>query len=80
MQWVPKVFLQAIEWALSILPDSPFMIIDSINVDADIYEYIQFINWFVPVTAIVSLLSAWCAAILTYYVVQIALRWGRAIQ
>jgi hypothetical protein len=80
MQWIPKIFLQAAEWALSILPNSPFLVIDSINVDDVIYEYIQYINWFFPVTAIISLLSAWCAAILVYYIVQIALRWANAIE
>lgn len=80
MQWIPKFFLQAAEWALSILPDSPFLIIDSIQTDAVIYEYIQYINWFVPVSACVSLLAAWCGCILTYYIVQIVLRYVKAIE
>jgi hypothetical protein len=80
MDWIPKVFLQAAEWALSILPDSPFLVIDSITVESQIYEYIQYINWFVPVPAILALLSAWTAAILVYYIVQIVLRWANAIE
>lgn len=80
MQFVPKIFLQAIEWALSILPDSPFLFLDTISVDNIIYEYIQYINWFVPVNAIVAVLGAWTSAILVYYIVQVALRWANAIE
>lgn len=80
MSWIPRIFLQAAEWALSILPDSPFIVIDSISINDQIYEYIQYINWFVPVPAIVALLSAWTSAILVYYIVQIVLRWANAIE
>lgn len=80
MQWIPKVFLQAAEWALSVLPNSPFLIIDSIIIDKYMLEYIRYINWFVPMPAIMSLLTAWCSAILVYYIVQIILRWANAIE
>lgn len=79
MQWIPQAFLQAAEWALGILPDSPFLVLDTMDT-TEFYQYFKWLNWFIPVGAILNVLTLWCTAILVYYVVQIVLRWSRAIQ
>ena len=61
---------------LDVLPDSPFK--DIIN-NADIQQYLGFINWFVPVATILKILAAWLVAVAAYYVVSVILRWIKAI-
>lgn len=56
------------------LPDSPFSLLDS----SPVGEYLGYINYFVPIDFMVDTLSAWTAAILVYYCVQILLRWIKA--
>lgn len=68
-----------IEAALSILPDSPFAFLRDFG-NSEIGEWLGWLNWFIPVTSFVSILAAWCSAIAIYYVIQIILRWAKAIE
>jgi hypothetical protein len=68
-----------IEGALSILPDSPFQFLYSYS-NSVIGEWLGWLNWFIPVNSFVSILAAWCSAILVWYVIQIILRWAKAIE
>jgi len=79
MQFITQPFLDLIEWVLSILPNSPFLILDTIDT-TEFYQYIKWMNWFIPMSAIVQVITLWCSAILIYYVYQIVLRWVKAIQ
>lgn len=79
MQWIPQAFIQATEWALSLLPNSPFLFLDNYDTRA-FNQYFRWFNWFVPVGSILGIMTAWCTAILIYYAVQVVLRWARAIQ
>ena len=70
-----NAFLQAIAAAvLSILPNSPVRpFIDQIsNV-----PWLGLLNWFVPIGTIVSIGTAWLAAITIFYVYQVILRWAK---
>lgn len=62
----------------SLLPDSPFQkyIINNVVIS----KYVGYINYFVPVANILIILEAWCLAIGVYYIVQIVLRWVKAIE
>jgi len=42
-------------------------------------ELLGYINFFIPVTEMVSILAGWLVAIAAYYVASVALRWARAI-
>lgn len=60
---------------ISILPNSPFLILDSINI-----PFLDSLNWIVPISILISILAYWVGAILIYYGVQVVLRWVKAIQ
>lgn len=80
MEFITTKVLLIIDWALSLLPNSPFLILEQMKIDKDIQTTIGYINWFFDVSAMVTLLTAWCSAILAYYIIQIVLRWFNAIQ
>lgn len=79
MQWITQAIIDLVDWVLNILPDSPFLILDTMN-RTEFYQYIKWVNWFLPVGLFIQILSSWCAAILVYYVFQIILRWAKAIE
>ena len=60
----------------SILPDSPFKMISN----SVIAEYLPTLNFFIPVSEIISISQFWLSAIGIYYVYQIVLRWIKAIE
>lgn len=59
-----------------LLPASPFETLSN----TDVSGYMSWLNWLVPVGQMVSILEAWCSAILVYYVYVTILRWIKAIQ
>lgn len=65
----------AMKWALSCLPDSPFTLLDN----SPIKEYLGYINWFLPFDFVVATLQVWLAAIAIYYIYSAVLRWVKAI-
>lgn len=73
-QWVYDLA----EAALSILPDSPFMFLQTLS-NSPIAQWLGVLNWFIPISTFVVILEAWCSAILLYYVAAFALRWAKAI-
>lgn len=60
----------------SILPNSPFSSI-SLN---PIANFLGYMNYFIPVVEIVSILTLWGSAIGIYYIYQIALRWLKVVE
>jgi len=42
-------------------------------------ELLGYINFFLPITEMLSILSGWLVAIMAYYIASVALRWARAI-
>lgn len=65
---------------LSLLPDSPFKILDSLDPTGQIAELLGMVNWFVPIYTFVGILEGWLVCVAVYYVYQIVLRWLRAIE
>lgn len=65
---------------LSLLPDSPFKILDTLDPTGQIAEWLGFVNWFVPIYSFVGILEGWLACVALYYVYQIVLRWLNAIE
>lgn len=64
---------------LQLLPESPFVVLDNLS-QTEFYEWIQYLNWFIPINTFISILEAWLVAIGIYYIYQIVLRWVKAIQ
>ena len=79
MEGLTQGIYNIIEWALSLLPDSPFaFLVDLTN--GPQREWLKWLNWFIPINTFASILQAWVTAILTYYVIQIVMRWVKAIE
>lgn len=73
-----------IEWLNSIasavfsfLPDSPFT---PFIVSVSEWEWLGWLNWFLPVGTFIKIGSVWLSAVGIYYVYQIILRWVRAVE
>ena len=65
-------------FAFGFLPNSPFQ---KYIVQNDLIKpYIGYVNYFVPVAEMLVIFEAWCLAIGIYYVIQIVLRWLKAIE
>lgn len=65
---------------LSLLPDSPFVMLDNLDPTGQVAEWLGMVNWFVPIYSFVGILEGWLACIAIYYVYQIVLRWLKAIE
>ncbi len=60
-----------------LLPDSPFK---DIEIPAEVKELFGYVNYFVPVGAMLTIGTAWLTAIGVYYLYQTILRWARTIK
>lgn len=65
---------------LSLLPDSPFKILDSLSPDSQIVKVLGMVNWFIPIYSFIGILEGWLLAVAVYYVYQVVLRWLNAIE
>lgn len=63
------VALQAI---LQLLPNSPFMYV--YNLDA---EWLNVINYFLPIKEFVGCLEAYTVGVLAYYIIRVPARWAK---
>lgn len=66
-----------LEKLIDILPKSPIVYLTA---NPTVREYLGYINWFIPIYSMLTLLEGWLTAIVVYYVVQIVLRWIKAIE
>ena len=71
------------EWAskmanaiMSFLPTSPFR--SFIN-SWDAPQYLGWLNWFIPVSQILSIMALWLTAIGLFYLYSIIMRWVKMI-
>ncbi len=60
-----------------LLPDSPFA---NITVPDEVMNIMGYVNYFVPVAAMLSIGASWLAAIGIYYLYQTILRWAKTIK
>ncbi len=65
---------------LSLLPDSPFVILDKLDGSGAITKILSYVNWFIPIYTFVGILEGWLACVAIYYVYQVVLRWLKAIE
>lgn len=62
---------------IMLLPDSPFKDVD---IPAEVKQLFGYVNYFVPIAAMLSIGAAWLSAIGIYYLYQTILRWSKAIK
>jgi len=60
-----------------VLPDSPFVMITQ---NTTIAKYVGYLNWFIPISFMLSVLQAWLVAVGCFYAWQLLLRWLKAIE
>jgi hypothetical protein len=65
-----------LSFIVSVLPTSPFHVLDNTPINS----YLGMINWFIPVTPILTELTLFCSAVLIYYGFSIVERWIKVIE
>lgn len=79
MDWITSGLIDLAISIINIFPTSPFVVLDELS-NTEIYEWIQMLNWFVPISSFVAILEAWLSCVAVYYVYQIVLRWIKVIE
>ena len=70
-----KALGEIITVLLEILPTSPFLLVNEINL-----PFLEELNWIIPIDFMISVSLTWLICIAIYYIVSIALRWIKVIQ
>ena len=68
INWVIKALGTLVGWIFNLLPTSPF-----VGYDASWFhgiKYIEYVEWIIPITAMLSLLTTFLVSVLGYYVVK----------
>lgn len=79
MDWITDTLIDLAISIINIFPTSPFVVLDELS-NTEIYEWIQMLNWFLPVSSFVAILETWLSCVAVYYVYQVVLRWIRVIE
>lgn len=64
---------------VELLPESPFVALEELAI-AEAYQWLKWVNWFIPINSFIAILEAWLVAVGIYYGVQIVLRWVKVIE
>lgn len=76
LDWMNELVQNLGSKVLSLLPTSPFRaFIDGWQAP----EYLGWLNWFFPISQILTVLAAWLAAIALFYLYSIIMRWIKMI-
>lgn len=62
---------------LFMLPDSPFA---DLEIPDEVRYIFGYVNYFVPIKAMLIIAGSWLTAIAIYYIYQTILRWAKAIK
>lgn len=76
LEWMYNIVTTLGNALMSLLPTSPFRsFIDNWIPN----QYLGWLNWFIPVGQILSILALWLGAITLFYIYSIAMRWIKMI-
>jgi|LSQX01.2.fsa_nt_gb hypothetical protein len=64
---------------VNLLPDSPFIFLEADYIPEEISNILPYVNWFIPVGTIMTIVETWLVAVVIYYTYQAILRWVKAI-
>ena len=62
---------------LVLLPDSPFA---NVQIPYEVRQILGYVNYFVPIGAMIAIGTGWLSAIGIYYLYQTILRWAKTIK
>lgn len=60
-----------------LLPDSPFA---NVQIPDEVRQILGYVNYFVPIGAMLAIGTGWLSAIGIYYLYQTILRWAKTIK
>lgn len=75
--WLTSKLDYVLSVVLALLPDSPFQ---AITTNANITNFLGYINYFVPMNEIMAIMQAWITAVGVFYVYQAILRFAKVIE
>lgn len=75
IQFIIDSFGKLCVFFVNLLPTSPF-----VSLTFDNIKFIDTLNWVIPFNLMLSTISLWLVSIVGYYLVQIILRWVKAIE
>lgn len=65
---------------INLFPESPFRpMINSFN-DSVIHTYLSYVNYLLPISEMIGVLSFWLVGVSVYYIYQLVLRWVKVIE
>lgn len=73
---MPAAFVGLLALVMAFLPSSPFQEYIS---RIDSIPYLAELNWFVPVPEILTIMEAWLACVVIYYLYSAIMRWIKVI-
>ncbi len=71
-----KSFLDFVNGIIDVLPKSPIVYLSA---NPTVSKYLSYINWFIPIYSIISLLEFWIVAIVAFYAFRFILKWTKII-
>lgn len=74
--WLSNAFTDIVNALLFLLPKSPFVYLDMVP---EVKSVLGYVNYFIPLNTMVSILEMWLIAIGTYYLIQAGLRWAQIV-
>ena len=77
LEWMGELLNKFANWVLGLLPRSPFTQIQSFL--SPIEPYLGYLNWFVPVNWILSVMLLWLTAVGLFYLYSVIMRWIKLI-
>ena len=77
LSWLSNSFQSIWENLIEFLPKCPLYYFESIP---EIKQYLGFLNWFMPISLMISIAVDWLICITIYYVLQVILRWIKVIE
>lgn len=66
----------ALDFLISVLPDSPFTIV----ANSQFADLIARINFFLPIYEFVAIIQTWLVAVGIFYLYMVFARWAKAIE
>ena len=73
--WGFKILILSV--VLALLPQSPFSLYAELVNDI---PYLNYLNWFIPMSEIVLVVEAWLVVVSVYYGYMVALRYANALK
>lgn len=71
---------QVLKVVMSILPTSPFVNFSTNTLNSNVFEYLRYLAWLLPIKQMLLIVSAWLGAMLIYYFQSAIMRWIKLIQ